>query len=309
MNYGEVYRVLRTAFRENQIAVLRSYQQYLPISLAGKQQTVEQVLRETLVRANASPNNPGTMIPLQSLVSVHRGEDIKTIVAGKNGEYIPINYHNVKQPQTLIDQAETVIKKDNAWEAVFSGSFFSNRKMLGELVVILLVSILLMYFILSSQFENFLQPLIVLVEIPINIAFALVLLWATGHTLNLMSAIGLIVSSGIIINDSILKLDMINELRKQGVPLMEAIHTAGVKRLRAIIMTSLTTILAMVPLLFSFDLGSELQKPLAIGMIGTMVVGMLVSLFVVPVVYWAIYRKRKPEVGSPKLEVENVSIS
>ena len=309
VNYGEVYRVLRTAFRENQIAVLRSYQQYLPISLAGKQQTVEQVLRETLVRANASPNNPGTMIPLQSLVSVHRGEDIKTIVAGKNGEYIPINYHNVKQPQTLIDQAETVIKKDNAWEAVFSGSFFSNRKMLGELVVILLVSILLMYFILSSQFENFLQPLIVLVEIPINIAFALVLLWATGHTLNLMSAIGLIVSSGIIINDSILKLDMINELRKQGVPLMEAIHTAGVKRLRAIIMTSLTTILAMVPLLFSFDLGSELQKPLAIGMIGTMVVGMLVSLFVVPVVYWAIYRKRKPEVGSPKLEVENVSIS
>ena len=130
-------------------------------------------------------------------------------------------------------------------------------------------------------------------EIPIDIAFALVLLWMTGNTLNLMSAIGLIVSSGIIINDSILKLDMINVLRKQGVPLVEAIHTAGVKRLRAIIMTSLTTILAMVPLLFSFDLGSELQKPLAVGMIGTMVIGMLVSLFVVPVVYWAIYRKRE----------------
>src|SRR5690606_17806803 len=110
----------------------------------------------------------------------------------------------------------------------FSGGFFSNRKMLGELVIILLVSILLMYFILSSQFENFLQPLIVLLEIPIDIAFALVVLWATGHTLNLMSAIGLIVSSGIIINDSILKLDMINELRKKGIPLMEAIHTAGV---------------------------------------------------------------------------------
>lgn len=293
VDYGEVYRTLRTAFRENQIAVLRSFQQYLPISLAGKQQTVEQVLRETLVRANAAPGRPGTMIPLQSLVSVQRGEDIKTIVAGKNGEYIPMNYYGVKHPETLIKRAETAIRNDRAWEAVFSGSFFSNRKMLGELVVILLVSVLLMYFILSSQFENFLQPLIVLVEIPIDIAFALVLLWMTGNTLNLMSAIGLIVSSGIIINDSILKLDMINVLRKQGVPLVEAIHTAGVKRLRAIIMTSLTTILAMVPLLFSFDLGSELQKPLAVGMIGTMVIGMLVSLFVVPVVYWAIYRKRE----------------
>ena len=163
--------------------------------------------------------------------------------------------------------------------------------MLGELVVILLVSMLLMYFILSSQFESFLQPLIVLAEIPIDIGFALVLLWLTGHTLNLMSAIGLIVTSGIIINDSILKLDMINELRKQGIPLMEAIHTAGVKRLRAIIMTSLTTIFAMVPLLFSFDLGSELQKPLALAMIGTMVIGVLVSLFIIPLVYWVIYRK------------------
>lgn len=291
VNYAEVYRTLRTAFRENQIAVLRSFQQYLPISLAGKYQTVEQVLRETLVATNKG----NTMIPLQSLVSVHRGEDIKTIVAGKNGEYIPMNYYDIDRPEKLIKNAETVIKQDNTWEAVFSGSFFSNKKMLGELVVVLLVSVLLMYFILSSQFENFVQPLIVLVEIPIDIAFALALIWATGHTLNLMSAIGLIVSSGVIINDSILKLDMINELRKQGVPLMEAIHSGGVKRLRAIIMTSLTTIFAMVPLLFSFDLGSELQKPLAIGMIGTMVIGMLVSLFIVPVVYWGIYRKVKSE--------------
>ena len=105
-----------------------------------------------------------------------------------------------------------------------------------------------------------------------------------------MSAIGLIVTTGIIINDSILKLDMINELRKQGVELMEAIHIAGHKRLRAIVMTSLTTIFAMVPILFSFDLGSELQKPLAIGMISTMIIGTAVSLFLVPLVYWGIYR-------------------
>lgn len=101
------------------------------------------------------------------------------------------------------------------------------------------------------------QPLLVLMEIPIDVAFALVLLWICGHTLNLMSAIGLIVTCGIVINDSILKLDAINELRKEGVPLLEAIHEAGRRRLRPIIMTSLTTIFAMVPLLFSYDLGSE----------------------------------------------------
>lgn len=291
VDYNEVYRTLRTAFRENRIATLRSYQQYLPISLAGKQQTVEEVLRQTLVQTVPAAGRASMSIPLQALVSISRGEDVKTIVAGKNGEYVPINYYDVKDPEALIEKADEAIRSDTSWEAVFGGSFFSNQQMLGELVVILLVSMLLMYFILSSQFESFLQPLIVLAEIPIDIGFALALLQLTGHTLNLMSAIGLIVTSGIIINDSILKLDMINELRKKGIPLMEAIHTAGVKRLRAIIMTSLTTIFAMVPLLFSFDLGSELQKPLALAMIGTMVIGVLVSLFIIPLVYWAIYRK------------------
>ena len=165
--------------------------------------------------------------------------------------------------------------------------------MIGELIIVLGISILLMYFILAAQFESFLQPLIVLVEIPVDIAFALLLLWGLGHTLNLMSAIGLIVTCGIVINDSILKLDAINELRKEGMPLIKAVHEAGRRRLRAIIMTSLTTILAMVPLLFSFDMGSELQKPLSIAMIGAMGIGTPVSLFVVPLFYWMIYRKKQ----------------
>ena len=175
----------------------------------------------------------------------------------------------------------------------FSGAFFSNAKMLRELVLILMLSILLMYFILAAQFESFLQPLIVLAEIPIDVAAALLILWITGHTLNLMSAIGIVVTCGIIINDSILKIDAMNELRKEGVPLLEAIHEAGHRRLRPIVMTSLTTVFGMVPLLFSFDMGSELQKPLAIAMISAMVVGTAISLLVIPMVYWLIYRKKE----------------
>ena len=76
-------------------------------------------------------------------------------------------------------------------------------------------------------------------------------------------------------------------------PFLEAIHEAGRRRLRPIIMTSLSTIFAMVPLLFSFDMGSELQKPLSIAMIGAMSVGTLVSLFIIPLIYWFIYRKER----------------
>lgn len=219
-----------------------------------------------------------TMVPLRELVKVTSSEDLKSITAGRNGEYIPFSFYDVKNADALMTDVKTVVRETGEWELGFSGSFFSNKKMLEELVVILFISILLMYFILAAQFESFVQPLIVLLEIPVDVAFALLLLWICGHTLNLMSAIGLIVTCGIIINDSILKLDAINELRKEGVPLMEAIHEAGRRRLRPIIMTSLTTIFAMVPLLFSFDMGSELQKPLSIAMIGAMFIGTLVSL-------------------------------
>lgn len=295
VSYNELHRILKTAFRENSVAMLHSYQQYLPISIVGNEKTVDEVLQETLIQTQ--PDNRGKVeyIPLRELIVVKPAEDLKSITAGRNGEYVPFDFYDVEDAETLIKDVKQVAEKTGAWDTGFSGSFFSNREMLDELVVILFISILLMYFILAAQFESFLQPLLVLAEIPVDLAFALLLLWICGHTLNLMSAIGLIVTCGIVINDSILKLDAINELRKAGIPLLEAIHEAGRRRLRPIIMTSLTTIFAMVPLLFSSDMGSELQKPLSIAMIGTMLIGTVVSLFIIPLFYWFIYRKKQTE--------------
>ena len=293
VSYNELTRVLRTAFKENSVSVLRSYQQYLPVSIAGEERSINRILAETLVRTQRNEKGETDFVPLNRLIRVVSSEDLKNITAGKNGEYIPMSFYEVTDAPELIAKVKETVDETDGWEVDFSGSFFSNEKMMSELAVILFVSILLMYFILCAQFESFLQPLIVLIEIPIDIAFALVTLWIFGHTLNLMSAIGIIVTCGIVVNDSILKLDSINELRKAGTPLMEAIHTAGTRRLRPIIMTSLTTIMAMVPLLFASDMGSELQKPLAIAMIGSMLLGTLVSLFIIPLIYWYIYRKNE----------------
>jgi multidrug efflux pump subunit AcrB len=291
VSWQEVSQTLKTAFRDNQVTVLRSFQQYLPISIAGREQSIQDVLQQTLVYGYPADGSQAIRVPLSALVSLTPGEDIKTIIAGKNGEYIPLYYYRPHRPEMLMEKARETIRQEGVWDVAFAGSFFSNRQMLNELVIILLVSVLLMYFILTSQFENFLQPLIVLAEIPIDIAFALVVLWLTGHTLNLMSAIGIVVTIGVILTDSILKIDLINELRKGGMPLMEAIHTGGVRRLRAIIMTALTSLFSMIPILFTFDIGSELQKPLAIAMISAMTIGTVVSIFLIPLLYWVIYRK------------------
>ena len=295
VSYNELYRVLKTAFRENSVTMLHSYQQYLPINISGNEKTVNRVLQETLVQIQPDSKGDVEYIPLRELVKVTPAEDLKSITSGRNGEFVPFDFYGVRDADKLIKDVKRVAEETGDWDTGFSGSFFSNREMLDELVVILMISLLLMYFILAAQFESFLQPLLVLAEIPIDVAFALLLLWLCGHTLNLMSAIGLIVTCGIVINDSILKLDAINELRKAGVPLLEAIHEAGRRRLRPIIMTSLTTIFAMVPLLFSSDMGSELQKPLSIAMIGTMSIGTAVSLFIIPLLYWFIYRNKKTQ--------------
>ena len=294
VDYGEVQRCLKTAFKSNEITTLRSYQQYLPITLSGNNLTINEVLQNTMVTTSLQDAQKQYLkVPLSAFVSTTKSTDLKTIVSGKNGQYIPLVYPTAEKPTALINTVETNFKNNLDWEAQFAGAFFSSEKMLSELVVVLLISVLLMYFILAAQFESFVQPLIVLAELPIDIAAALLLFYLTGHTLNLMSAIGIVVSCGIIINDSILKIDMINELRKAGTPLLEAIHQAGEKRLRSIMMTTLTTVLAMVPLLFSFDMGSELQKPLAVAMIGTMLIGTAVSLFVIPLVYWWVYKGKK----------------
>ena len=365
VSYDEIVRTLKTALRENKVATLRSYQTYLPISISGHEQTLDEILTHTLVEVPSSVRGERQRVPLKSFITTYPSQGLKTITAGMAGEYVPLTYAETKQAGTIVEKvkevfgneerrgkseewgkgdadanrrgtpcgypktkraisatgqpqgiAPTVGEKQSAssvdeesvphghsslfnlhsslngstWSPSFSGAFYTSHRMIDELTVVLFISLLLMYFILAAQFESFLQPLIVLAEIPIDLGFALVVMAVCGVSLNLMSAIGIVVSCGIIINDSILKLDMINVLRKEGVPLMEAIHTAGTRRLRSIIMTSLTTILAMVPLLFTHDLGSELQTPLAIAMIATMTVGTLVSLFVIPLVYWGIYK-------------------
>ena len=285
VDYSEVQRALRTAFKGNKVSTLRSFQEYTPIEIEGREAGIWNVISTLFVRRQADKSGNRTEIPLRYLIKTAESKDLKTITAGESGEYVPLRLEAVGDEQSLMDKIAKTVRNYGGYEVDFAGSYFSNSKMMRELIVILLVSVLMMYFILCAQFGSFLQPLIVLLEIPVDTAFALISLLIFGQTLNLMSAIGIIVTCGIVVNDSILKLDAINELRKTGMPVDEAIHTAGRRRLRAIIMTSLTTIFAMLPVLFTSDMGSELQRPLAIAMIGSMIVGTAVSIFVIPLFY------------------------
>ena len=197
----------------------------------------------------------------------------------------------------------------NILRSSFHGDYFDSREMIYELSVILLVAVMLLYFILAAQFESLVQPLIIISEIVFDVSVVMLILWLLGESLNIMSMIGIVVMSGIIINDSILKVDTINrelrmkmkteelrmkneELTIKNYSLIKSIMIAGQRRLTPIIMTSLTTILALLPVLHKGDMGSALQYPLSLSLIIGMVVGTSVSLFFVPLVYFLIYRKK-----------------
>lgn len=293
VSQSDVITTLRNAFSDNTVTTLRSFSHYMPVTIGSTDSpTLEQTLRDVMVTSAPDREGHRSSYPLADMVTLRESHDFSYIPADKSGEYLPLAYDAPADPERLTHQIRHAVDRDGSWDVAFTGALFANRRMMQEMVWILAVALVLTYFILCAQFESFVQPLIVLLEIPLDTTVALLTLWAFGYSLNVMSAIGIIVTCGIVVNDSILKLDAINRFRADGMPLIEAIHTAGVRRLRPIIMTSLTTILAMVPILFTDDIGSEIQRPLAVAMIGSMIIGTLISIFIIPLVYYVIYNRK-----------------
>ncbi|TFH34675.1 MAG: efflux RND transporter permease subunit, partial [Bacteroidia bacterium] len=283
-----IYYRLRTAFNSNQAGELRASHEILPIVLVEDQEYISNILAGSFVK-----NSRGEEVPVRNLVKVEREYGYKTIKGGMFGEYVPVNMDiTTKSPEKVTGQIRSMFSDDTNLSIRFGGSMISGQQIFREMLMVIIISVLLLYFILASQFESLTLPLIVLLELPIDIGGALLLLKAFGGTINLMSMIGIVVMSGIIINDSILKVDTINQLRRTGMKLKEAIYTGGARRLKPIIMTSLTTIMAMTPFLFGTDIGSELQKPLALTVIGGMALGTIVSLYFIPLAYWYLYRHK-----------------
>ncbi len=289
VTFDAVYGKLKSAFNENQLFLITDNQDFVPVILGDQQKTIQDIIKTLFIR-----NGKDELIPVRDLLTETKGHDLKTITAGKEGEYYPVPFDiDGKQVKEVMKKVRQVVTDDRNYEVSFTGSILTNRELMKELALILMVSLALLYFILASQFESLTLPLIVLMEVPIDIFGAFLALKLDGETINLMSLIGIVVMSGIVINDSILKIDTINQLRRQGYPLLRAMAEAGHRRLKPILMTSLTTILALVPTLFMGGLGSDLQRPLALAVIGGMTFGTLISLYLVPLGYYYLKRDRR----------------
>lgn len=149
----------------------------------------------------------------------------------------------------------------------------------------LALAVFLVYLVMASQFESLIHPFVILFTIPLALIGAVLALFITGTTINIVAFIGVIMLAGIVVNNAIVLVDLINQLRAQGKERIEAILEAGSARLRPILMTSLTTMLGLLPMAMGFGEGAEVRTPMAITVIGGLTVSTFLTLVVIPVVY------------------------
>ena len=173
------------------------------------------------------------------------------------------------------------------------GSVLAMQQSFKSFGLGLILSIILVYLILMAQFASFVDPFIILLAIPPGITGVIVFLLITGTTLNIMSLMGVIMMTGIVVSNSILIVDVTRIYRRQGMPIGDAVALACRVRLRPILMTSLATILGLIPMALALEAGSEQYAPLARSIIGGLVASVVVTIFLVPAAYLLVHRKEE----------------
>ncbi|MFQ5605774.1 MAG: efflux RND transporter permease subunit [bacterium] len=184
-----------------------------------------------------------------------------------------------------IEQRLATIEQPYDYQIAVGGQREEMQRSFRSLILAFLLAAALVYMILAAQFESLMHPLIIIFAVPLAVIGVVLALFITGQSLNVMSLIGCVVLIGIVVNDAIIKVDFINQERRRGTELFQAIMEAGRKRLRPIIMTTVTTVLGLLPMALGLGAGAELRRPLAVAVIGGLLSATFLTLVVVPVVY------------------------
>lgn len=194
--------------------------------------------------------------------------------------------HSLSEIATVIREALKDFELPANYSINVTGEEEKRQESMGGLVLALVLSVILVYMVMASQFESLLHPFTILLTIPLALVGAIWLFLITGTTINIMGVIGIIMLSGIAVNNSIILVDRINQIKENHTRLTDAIVAAAGQRIRPILMTSLTTILSLLPMAIAFGDGASLRAPMAIAVIGGLTTSTVLSLVVIPCVYY-----------------------
>ena len=250
-------------------------------------------------------NNRGELVQLKSVINITKKLTPLTITR-RNRERAITLFANVAtgvSQTAAIKETEQIAKKilPDGYKAIFSGSTQTFKESFGSLMLAFWLGILIAYMVLGSQFNSYLHPFSVLVALPFSISGAFIALWMFNKSLNIYSIIGLILLMGIVKKNSILLVDFTNQQREAGLETTPALLKACPIRLRPILMTSVSTIAAAIPPALAIGPGAETRVPMAMTIIGGVIVSTVLTLFVVPCVY-SLFSKIERKSYAPVIE-------
>lgn len=252
-------------------------------------------ITNTFVRSDRT----GALVPLSSFVTLREFADARTL--NRYNRVRAITFEAGLAEGYALDQAldylENVVRTELPAGASidYKGESLELRESSGSIYLVFGLALLVVYLALAGQFESFVHPFIIMLTVPMAVTGALLSLWLTGETLNIYSQIGLIILVGLSAKNGILIVEFINQLRDEGVEYRTAILDAASKRLRPIIMTTVTTIMGAVPLILAAGAGAESRFVIGVVIIGGLCLSILLTVFVVPMMY----RVLAANTGSP----------
>jgi multidrug efflux pump len=269
--------------------VLRNEQYDVVMALEAPYRSVPEQLGEVHVRTAS-----GAMVPLSALIETRLRTAPSTL-----------NHYNLQRAATVtanlapgatlgdtLEQVEQWIGESlpAGFSMALRGTSREFRESSAQIFVTFGLALLVIYLVLSAQFESFLHPLTVMLSVPLAALGALAALWLTGQTLNLYSQIGMILLIGLVTKNAILLVDFANQERARGTPLLEALRRAGHTRFRPIVMTSATSILGALPLALAGGAGAESRQAIGIAVVGGLLFSTIFTLVMIPVLHLGLIR-------------------
>ncbi len=272
---------------EDEITTYREAGEQYPVKLMldEKQRSDRDILARLMV-----PSSKLEQVRIDNVANITRGLGPSRLSRFNRQYNIPIyvaNGPNKPMSEALKDITQVMqrLNLPPGYRFFFGGNVKALDETTSNLIMAFLLAVIFMYMVLAAQFESFLHPFIILLALPLSVPFALLSLYMTGRTLNLWSTLGVLLLLGIVKKNAILQVDCTNQLRREGLPLREAIIRANQVRLRPILMTTFSIIAGLIPTAIGIGAGSSQRSAIAVTIIGGQTLCLLLTLLVTPVAY------------------------
>ena len=292
--YAQIYGKLASASSATTlVAADKDYNVYV---MNGSDIELTRELLKELEVEGKDENGESVKVPLAEIASFQDTEALSSIRRADQTRYVGVSAaiaegYNVGLVAADVEKKLADYELPAGYQLVSSGENEMIQDAMEQIVLMLILAVLFMYLIMVAQFQSLLSPFIIMFTIPLAFTGGFLGLYVSGSEVSVIAMIGFVMLAGVIVNNGIVLIDYMNQLREEGMEKRQAILVAGRTRLRPVLMTALTTILALSTMVFSNDMGSEMAKPMAVVTIGGLTYGTLLTLVVIPCIYDSFIRK------------------